>query len=100
MRRYDIIELIIIPFEWIIDLINYIKADEETRNYIDNVPRFCRKECGKELECRNPKNNWKCYNGCLYLDSKSKKKKNKVKYHENGLPLETRYNEEDYKYYR
>lgn len=93
-----LVDLIFLPFDLVIRLIKYLLADKETRDYIKKVPRFCREECGKVLECRNPNNDWKCYCGCMWVDSKPKKKK--VKYHKNGLPIETRYNEEDYKYYR
>lgn len=97
-----LVDLIFLPFDLVIRLIKYLLADKETRDYIKKVPRFCREECGKVLECRNPNNDWKCYCGCMWVDSKPKpkKKKKKVKYHKNGLPIETRYNEEDYKYYR
>jgi hypothetical protein len=38
----------------------------------------------------------------IYRDIKKcfKKRKKRVKYHKNGLPIETRYKEEDYKYYK
>lgn len=94
-----IVDLMFLPLELLIELVKYIFADKETRDYLKKVPRFCREECGKVLECRNPNNNWKCYGGCMWLDNKPKKKR-KVKYHKNGLPLETRYNEEDYKYFK
>ena len=48
------------------DCIEYIFANEERRNFIDNVPHYCRK-CEILHECRNEKNNWKCYNGCAFL---------------------------------
>ena len=38
--------------------------------------------------------------GIKKLVKKSRKRKKVVKYHKNGLPIETRYKEEDYKYYK
>lgn len=99
------LDLLFLPIDLLIQLIKYIFADKETRDYIKKVPRFCREVCDDVFECRNPDNDWKCYQGCMWIDNDHKqkakfKKKKKVKYHKNGLPIETRYNEEDYKYYR
>ena len=99
------LDLLFLPIDLLIQLIKYIFADKETRDYIKKVPRFCREVCDDVFECRNPDNDWKCYQGCMWVDNDPKqkakfKKKKKVKYHKNGLPIETRYNEEDYKYYR
>ena len=99
--------LIIKSIDWlcgkVADLFRYIFADKEKMEYIKKVPHFCRVECDKVFECRNPNNDYKTFYGCLYWtppQDTSNKKKKKVKYHKNGLPIETRYNEEDYKYFR
>ena len=48
-------------FNGVADLIRYAFADKEEREYIKKVPHFCRIECDKIHECRNPNNNYKTF---------------------------------------
>lgn len=65
MRYFDFINFFRDSFEWII-------SDEEKRNYLNHVPRYCR-QCELLGICRNKNNRWKCYHGCMVLHSERKR---------------------------
>lgn len=62
MRYYNLIN-------FLSDLIERLFADKEKLEYLNNVPMYCR-QCELLAICRDKSNSWKCYNGCLLLNSK------------------------------
>jgi hypothetical protein len=67
MLVWDYIRLINKIGNYICDRIQLLFADEERKDFIKHVPPYCRK-CDLLYECRNPKRNWKCYRGCIYIN--------------------------------
>ena len=43
-------------------------ADKEKLEYLNNVPQYCKK-CELLVICRDKNNLWRCYKGCLLLNS-------------------------------
>ena len=64
MRYFDFIDFCSDIFEWLF-------ADKEKRDYLDHVPRYCR-QCELLGICRDKNNRWKCYHGCMVLNSERK----------------------------
>lgn len=65
MRYFDFINLWSDIFKWLF-------ADKEKRDYLDNVPRYCR-QCELLGICRDKSNHWKCHHGCMVLNSERKR---------------------------
>lgn len=65
MRYYDFIN-------FFSDLFERLFNDKENRNYLDNVPQYCR-QCELLGIYRDKENHWKCHNGCMVLSSERKK---------------------------
>lgn len=65
MRYYDFIN-------FFSDLFERLFNDKENRDYLDNVPQYCR-QCELLGICRDKDNNWKCHNGCMVLSPERKK---------------------------
>lgn len=55
-----------------IELIEWLFADEEKRNYLDHVPKSCRR-CELLGICRDKNKDWQCYRGCMMQNIKRKK---------------------------
>ncbi len=49
------------------DLFERALADREKRDYLDNVPQYCR-QCELLGICRDKNNHWKCHRGCMVLN--------------------------------
>lgn len=67
MRYFDYINLFSDFFEGLF-------ADKEKREYLDNVPRYCR-QCELLGICRDKNNHWKCHQGCMLLGTDRNKAK-------------------------
>lgn len=59
---------------YIEEKIEYLRADERERRIIKLVPYTCR-HCELLGICRDEFNEWKCRNGCYFIDSKKEKRK-------------------------
>lgn len=49
------------------DFLKWLFANRREREIIENVPKYCRK-CDALGLCRDEKNNWKCRNGCWFIN--------------------------------
>ena len=54
------------------NLLERLFADKEKREYLDNIPPYCR-QCELLGICRDKNNHWKCFHGCMVLNSEHKK---------------------------
>lgn len=69
MRHYYFIDLWFDFFEWLF-------ADKEKRKKWKYLPKYCW-DCELLGICRDRDNNWKCHNGCMFINSEKCFNKNK-----------------------
>jgi len=65
------------PVKFIDDLfdeLEWLFANKKKRNYLKNVPPYCR-TCEVLGLCRDEQNNWKCRNGCRFIKKDKNNKK-------------------------
>lgn len=67
MRYFDFINFWSDFFKWLF-------ADDEERDYLKNVPKYCQ-QCELLGICRDKENNWKCHHGCMVLNAEREAKK-------------------------
>ena len=55
------------------EFLEWVFASKSKRNYLNNVPKYCR-NCDILGMCRDKNNNWKCIDGCYYIQEEYRRK--------------------------
>lgn len=76
------------------DFFERLFAGKEKRDYLDNVPRYCR-QCELLGICRDKNNHWKCHNGCMALRAEQRRYGGKWKLFYDALKIYDRIPEEE-----